>query len=239
MEKLPAVILILCTFTEILGSSRASCPVRNNGDPCTNAGKIDNQYRSIRHKYDRRSPALCDYLLQPGWYRFTSWVGGEIPTSAPAPNSCGTVAPIWMRVDRGTHPDTIGVNVPATACVNLNNLANGCYQSIDICLRKCTGDYYVYYLLPPQGCSMAYCAEQNQRRKAVFMLLKNTELSSKQQANTNQANNMDSQVESFFFDLYREYDGDIKNYLTYNADRRFSGFYPCLHAGLSRSREAG
>ncbi|XP_048577410.1 oncoprotein-induced transcript 3 protein-like [Nematostella vectensis] len=156
MGRFAACILVLYAFTGFTGTSDGrSCP--RPADPCSAANyiPIKDPHRSTKYRYKRPQPALCDYLLQPGWYRFTSSVGGEIPTTKPEPNMCGTFAPIWMR---GTHPDTIGVTKETTACVNVNNRNNGCFRSIDMCVEMCSGGYYVYYLRPSYGCSMAYCA---------------------------------------------------------------------------------
>ncbi|XP_048577292.1 von Willebrand factor D and EGF domain-containing protein-like isoform X2 [Nematostella vectensis] len=163
MGRFAACILVLYAFTGFTGTSDGrSCP--RPAGPCSAANyiPIKDPHRSTKYRYKRPQPALCDYLLQLGWYRFTSSVGGEIPTTKPEPNMCGTFAPIWMR---GTHPDTIGVTKETTACVNVNNRNNGCFRSIDMCVEMCSGGYYVYYLRPPYGCSMAYCAAEV---KAVF-----------------------------------------------------------------------
>ncbi|EDO32567.1 predicted protein [Nematostella vectensis] len=156
MGRFAACILVLYAFTGFKGTSDGrSCP--RPAGPCSAANyiPIKDPHRSTKYRYKRPQPALCDYLLQPGWYRFTSSVGGEIPTTKPEPNMCGTLAPIWMR---GTHPETIGATKETTACVNVNNRNNGCFRSIDMCVEMCSGGYYVYYLRPPYGCSMEYCA---------------------------------------------------------------------------------
>ena len=40
-------------------------------------------------------------LITGNWYRFTSYVGGEVPTSCPNLDTCGTNNPIWLD---GQHP---------------------------------------------------------------------------------------------------------------------------------------
>ncbi len=67
-----------------------------------------NQHRSISNEPRRsynyrfgsggaRETALCDRDLVPGWYRFQSLAGDNIPTSCPGVNYCGTRAPVWMK----------------------------------------------------------------------------------------------------------------------------------------------
>ncbi|XP_001626966.2 von Willebrand factor D and EGF domain-containing protein [Nematostella vectensis] len=127
-------------------------------DPCANYKTIDDPYRSVKYTFDFKRAALCDWNLVTDWYRFTSYVGGTIPTTKPEPYMCGTVAPIWMN---GTLPTTVGDKVDVTACVNYDNKDNGCYIKIPISVQKCNepkGDFYVYFLRPPYGCALSYCA---------------------------------------------------------------------------------
>jgi hypothetical protein len=128
--------------------------ITGNVDPCKNYKSINNPYRSKKYKVPAGEVLICDYKLTAGWYRFTSVVGGKMPTTKPEPYCCGTVAPIWMR---GTHPTTKGQVIQATACTNLHNRRNGCLFSKPMSVKNC-GDFFVYDLKPSRGCSMAYCA---------------------------------------------------------------------------------
>ncbi|XP_048588828.1 uncharacterized protein LOC116614035 isoform X2 [Nematostella vectensis] len=142
-------LFFVIVFFKILSSSVLGL------DSCRDYTSINNPYRSAKYKFDFKSAALCDDKLVSGWYRFTSIVGGTIPTTKPEPNMCGTVAPIWMK---GTLPTKLGIIENTTACVNYENRLSGCYSEIPLSVIKCTGDYYVYYLRPPRSCSLAYCA---------------------------------------------------------------------------------
>ncbi|XP_048577629.1 von Willebrand factor D and EGF domain-containing protein isoform X2 [Nematostella vectensis] len=164
MVRRPALIRAALFFFLAFGAFQRcvgqalTCPEPT--DPCVTHKSIKEPFRSSAHNYSHTQPAICDNRLTEGWYRFTSGVGGKIPTTKPEPNTCGTVAPIWMN---SPHPHQVGQTVDATACINLNNIRWGCFRTIDICAKKCEdmatmANYFVYYLRPPFGCDMAYCA---------------------------------------------------------------------------------
>ena len=96
---------------------------------------------------------ICDDNLQTGWYRFVNEVGGKMPETKVGRGHCGTIAPIWMR---GQHPSNAEGIVDRTACVNVNSQQGGCIP-ISIKVKNCT-DFFVYRLVAPYGCYMAYCA---------------------------------------------------------------------------------
>ena len=133
----------------------ASSVLSKGSDPCLSYGKLNNPYRSTGYvAKEGVDPLICDLNLKTGWYRFTSKVGGEMPTTKVDRLHCGTDAPIWMR---GTHPLVAEGIVDRTACVNFNDIQNGCIP-IAIKVKKCPGSFYVYRLVAPYGCAMAYCA---------------------------------------------------------------------------------
>lgn len=114
--------------------------------------EIDEPRRSINSVWEYGQQALCDRSLSWGWYRFTSYVGGEMPTSKVDRNRCGTLAPVWLN---GDHP--VNGTVTRKACVNFYDSNNGCAESFDIKVTNC-GSYFVYYLRPTYSCAVAYCA---------------------------------------------------------------------------------
>ena len=128
-------------------------------DPCKNYKSIDNPYRSSKYKLKSGEVALCDNMLNEGWYRFTSAVGGVMPETKPEPYFCGTIAPIWIR---GSHPQTKGQEKQVTACTNVHNRKMGCLLSSKISVKNCAGagagGYFVYKLKRVYGCPRAYCA---------------------------------------------------------------------------------
>ena len=128
--------------------------VSNASDPCGSYKSLDNPYRSTGYvAREGIDPMICDYDLQTGWYRFVNEVGGKMPETKVGRGHCGTIAPIWMQ---GQHPSTAEGTVVRTGCVNFNNQSGGCIP-IPIKVRNCN-DFFVYRLVAPYGCHMAYCA---------------------------------------------------------------------------------
>ena len=114
--------------------------------------------RSINSVWKRGHTAICDRTLSWGWYRFTSYVGGQMPTSRVNPYYCGTVATIWLS---GQHPSSADRTVTVKACINFYNISDGCSQSFNLKIRQCSAGsppFYVYYLRPTYSCAVAYCA---------------------------------------------------------------------------------
>ena len=132
-------------------ASQSGC---NNCCDAKEYTKIDEPRRSIKSIWKSGQKPLCDRNVPFGWYRFTSYVGGEMPTSKVDQNRCGTVAPIWLK---GTHPSVANGTVLRKACINFFDFNNGCARSFNIKIRNC-GSFYVYYLRPTYSCAVAYCA---------------------------------------------------------------------------------
>jgi len=65
---------------------------------------------------------------------------------------CGTHDAIWLN---GSHPTVAEGNVVRQACINSFDVI--CEETLAINIKNC-GDYYVYYLRPPNHCAVAYCA---------------------------------------------------------------------------------
>lgn len=146
--------LTLFFNSRFLNSSESQMPTCNNCCSNTTYTEINNPRRSTKSAWNRGKNALCDRDLQLGWYRFTSFAGGRLPERMVAQNHCGTRAPVWLN---GRHPTKKGENVVRQACVNKLDLNNGCWEFFDINIKNC-GDYFVYYLRPPDYCAVAYCA---------------------------------------------------------------------------------
>lgn len=127
-----------------------------------NYTEIDEPRRSNRSIWEVGQVALCDRDLPWGWYRFTSFVGGQMPTSVVSPKRCGTSAPIWIN---GVHPSEQDGAVDQKACINFFGINGGCADSFYIKIRNC-GTFYVYYLRPTYSCAIAYCAGKPSR--AIF-----------------------------------------------------------------------
>ena len=116
--------------------------------------EINDPRRSINSILEAGQSAICDRVLAWGWYRFTSYVGGKMPTTKVDEFRCGTSQPIWMKPP---HPVITDGTVDRKACVNFFDLLDGCFTQLNIKVRNCSG-HYVYYLGPTYSCSLAYCA---------------------------------------------------------------------------------
>ena len=148
------MILLPCFWGKISLVITVVFLVSNASDPCGSYKSLDNPYRSTGYvATEGIDPMICDYNLQTGWYRFVSKVGGKMPETKVGKGHCGTIAPIWMR---GKHPSNAEGIVNRTACVNFKNLYGGCIP-IRIKVKNCN-DFFVYRLVAPYGCQMAYCA---------------------------------------------------------------------------------
>ena len=132
------------------------CQTANYTDCCSNATykEINEPRRSIKSVWQEGHPYLCDRDLRSGWYRFTSDAGGKVmmPEKTVPEYHCGTHDAIWLN---GSHPTVAEGNVVRQACINSFKVV--CEETLDINVKNC-GDYYVYYLRPPNHCAVAYCA---------------------------------------------------------------------------------
>lgn len=156
-------VTFLCVLSYSFGQQ--AC---NNCCRKTNHKEIDNSRRSVKSKWKLGQVALCDKDLKKGWYRFTSFVGGQMPTSKVSTNRCGTESPIWLDGTTGNHPASpTDPVVSIKACVNFLERRNGCFFSFYVSVKRCSGnpDYFLYYLQPTYQCNVAYCAGKKMRLK--------------------------------------------------------------------------
>jgi len=142
-------LILLFLSTSVYQTQTQDC-----GNCCSNTTytAINEPRRSKKAVWNVGEEPFCDRSLLRGWYRFTSYTGGEIPEERVPENHCGTHAPIWLN---GIHPENEGENVVRQACVHF--LGDGCWERFDINITNCR-DYFVYYLRPPFYCAIAYCA---------------------------------------------------------------------------------
>jgi len=153
--------LLKCiTLVFVISHSYGQQPC-NNCCQRPNHKEIDNSRRSVESKWKSGQVALCDKDLAVGWYRFTSFVGGQMPTNKVNINRCGTQSPVWLDGTTGNHPaSSTDPVVSIKACVNFRNWRNGCRFSFHVSVKRCSGnpDFFVYYLQPTYQCDFAYCA---------------------------------------------------------------------------------
>ncbi|XP_078656297.1 von Willebrand factor D and EGF domain-containing protein-like [Branchiostoma floridae x Branchiostoma belcheri] len=145
-------LLFFCLISQQLTGVKAT------EDPCLIATEIYEPHRSTAYNVPPERPdLLCDRYLEEGWYRFTSHVGGRMPTSCVEPFYCGTSSPIWMN---GEHPTGDDI-VDRVACVTLQVPDYCCYGEYPIQVKRCIeggNTFYVYKLTPTHVCNEAYCA---------------------------------------------------------------------------------
>ncbi|XP_021367084.1 uromodulin-like [Mizuhopecten yessoensis] len=120
-----------------------------DADPClaSNHVTIDDVWRSTINMVTDGS-YRCDSVIELAWYRLSSL--GNIATSYPDLNSCGTSYPIWMD---DVLPST-GTTKTVKMC--MRSLFTSCHKTWSIQLKNCQS-FYVYELIPTSLCPSAYC----------------------------------------------------------------------------------
>ncbi|XDV16862.1 hypothetical protein PO909_016383, partial [Leuciscus waleckii] len=128
-------------------------------DPCYNYTVLNDTWRSINNT--KTSVINCDTSVSwSGWYRlFINGLSAHIPDTCVAQFRCGTHAPLWIR---GGHPTVTDGVVTRDVCGNwVGYTASYCcmFGSFPIKVKACPGKYYVYELVRPTTCNLAYCAD--------------------------------------------------------------------------------
>ena len=150
------LIVSLCFCLNVFFLNGSLCQAVVCNQCCTNYKVINDPRRSIKSVWQRGQEPLCDRRIQRGWYRFNNQsTGPQMPESVIQENHCGTHDPIWLK---DGHPSIHEKNVVRKACINSFGMNGGCFDSFDINIQKCTGNYFVYYLIPLYYCATAYCA---------------------------------------------------------------------------------
>uniref|UniRef100_A0A9J8B5F8 Uncharacterized protein n=1 Tax=Cyprinus carpio carpio TaxID=630221 RepID=A0A9J8B5F8_CYPCA len=122
-------------------------------DPCYNYTVLDDPWRSTSNT----NSSKCDKSVTwSGWYRLLiNGLSAHILDTCVAQYSCGTDVPLWIR---GGHPTVQDGVVTRDVCGHLINYC--CYYgAYPIKVKACPGNYYVYELVRPNECNLAYCAE--------------------------------------------------------------------------------
>jgi len=94
---------------------------------------------------------LCDHELTEGWYRFKGEAGTRMPTTCVPTGRCGASSPGWLN---GNHSTVADGEVYRQVCFHTNEGCCGKYLKIRV--KNCTS-YYIYKLLPTEGCNLRYC----------------------------------------------------------------------------------
>ncbi|KAK9539800.1 hypothetical protein VZT92_002297 [Zoarces viviparus] len=133
-------------------------------DPCEHYTVLDDDWRSTNNTSNQI--LHCDQSIEwQGWYRLLlEQTSAHIPETCVGERKCGTHAPMWITEPHPTQSDGI---VNRTVCNAWNN--NCCHFSSHVIqVKLCYGDYYVYKLVKPSVCHLAYCAEVNRTGPAVL-----------------------------------------------------------------------
>ncbi|XP_053192210.1 uromodulin-like [Scomber japonicus] len=132
-------------------------------DPCDHYTALHDEWRSTNYTVYQGNH--CDRNVNwQGWYRlFLGQTSAHIPERCVADRRCGTYAPMWITEPHPTQSNEI---VSRTVCPSWSG--NCCYvRSYIIQVKLCYGNYYVYKLVKPSICNLAYCAEVNRTEPAV------------------------------------------------------------------------
>ncbi|XP_028278394.1 uncharacterized protein LOC114446745 [Parambassis ranga] len=128
-------------------------------DPCDHYTVLNDMWRSTNNSISNGGTTHCDqHITWQGWYcLFLGQYNAQIPERCVATDRCGTHAPMWITEPHPTHYNKI---VNRTAC---GAWVSGCcsFPPNDIYVKRCYGNFYVYKLVQPNGCNLAYCAEVN------------------------------------------------------------------------------
>ncbi|KAM9208171.1 uromodulin [Dugong dugon] len=118
-------------------------------DPCQEHRTLDEYWRSAAYG----AGYTCDLSLN-GWYRFVGQGGVRLPETCVPVLRCNTAAPMWLN---GTHPSSDEGIVNRTACAHWSR--HCCQWDAPVQVKACAGGYYVYNLVAPPECHVAYCTD--------------------------------------------------------------------------------
>ncbi|XP_035856698.1 uromodulin [Sander lucioperca] len=156
------------------GCGHTVCPlgmdcISKNGtercaDPCEHYTVLNDDWRATNNTSNQI--LHCDRDINwNGWYRmFLGQTSAHIPEKCVGENKCGTHASMWITEPNPTQSDEIVIR---TVC---NAWRGSCcyFTSNTIHVKLCYGNYYVYKLVRPSTCNLAYCAEVNRTSPTVL-----------------------------------------------------------------------
>ena len=122
-------------------------------DPCDHYTVLRDAWRATDYSDGK---TRCDQSVKwQGWYRlFLGQRSAQMSETCVKKNMCGTHAPLWITQPHPTVSDGISQR---KVCGHWSN--NCCdFKSNPIHVKNCHKNYYVYKLVTPAGCSLAYCA---------------------------------------------------------------------------------
>uniref|UniRef100_A0A4W4E3F6 UMOD/GP2/OIT3-like D8C domain-containing protein n=1 Tax=Electrophorus electricus TaxID=8005 RepID=A0A4W4E3F6_ELEEL len=112
-------------------------------DPCNDYVSLDQPWRAN----NATGLGICDSNFNwNGWYRLLyNGMDIRMTESCVDVNRCGTFYTLWLN---GPHPQLEDGVVTRQVC------------STPIRVKACPGNYYVYEIVRPIFCNMAYCTEK-------------------------------------------------------------------------------
>ncbi|XP_063417511.1 oncoprotein-induced transcript 3 protein-like [Mytilus trossulus] len=128
--------------------------LENAIDPCYAYSTITNEEKrspSYNFDFDNDTP-ISDTRLTQDWYRIEMNTGSLLPNQSPGTFRCGTFYPIWLN---GLLPTVPKVQVSQPVCVQTT--VNDCFQTWNINIKFCCGNYLVYELRTSLVDQSAYC----------------------------------------------------------------------------------
>uniref|UniRef100_A0A3Q4NAR0 ZP domain-containing protein n=1 Tax=Neolamprologus brichardi TaxID=32507 RepID=A0A3Q4NAR0_NEOBR len=135
-------------------------------DPCENYATLNDDWRSTNNT--NTEVLHCDKDINwKGWYRlFLNQTSAHIPERCVESNRCGTHAPLWITQP---HPTWSGEIVNRTVC---NVWEGSCchFRSHTIHVKLCHANYYVYKLVKPYTCLLAYCQQVVSERSLHYII---------------------------------------------------------------------
>ncbi|XP_076864070.1 oncoprotein-induced transcript 3 protein-like [Brachyhypopomus gauderio] len=143
----PKLSIPLPTYTTVAFNSHTSY------DPCNDYTSLDQPWRA------NTAPGLgvCDVNFNwNGWYRLL-YYGMDIRMAESCVDvyRCGSYYTLWLN---GPHPQVEDGVVTRQVCANAGS--DCCfYKSNPIRVKACPGNFYVYEIVKPMTCNMAYCAD--------------------------------------------------------------------------------
>lgn len=150
------------TQTVLFHSGCSDCPrgmdcIDGHGsrcaDPCDQYTKLNDEWRSTDNTMFNRP--RCDRNMRwRGWYRmYLGRESAQLPERCLGSHRCGTDAPMWMTK---AHPTESNEIVNRKVCAAFEDQC--CSYNTDIQVKLCPGNFYVYKLVRPSTCYLAYCA---------------------------------------------------------------------------------
>ncbi|XP_036420917.1 uncharacterized protein LOC118804532 [Colossoma macropomum] len=154
LTSLWAPLLLLISGGVNIGQSEATS-YTPTFDPCNKYTSLDQPWRAN----NETGLNICDKDFNwNGWYRLLYYgMNIRLSESCVPTSRCGTYYTLWLN---GPHPQIQDGVVTRQVCGNGGS--DCCYiASPSIQVKACPGNYYVYKLVSPSYCNMAYCTDVN------------------------------------------------------------------------------